>query len=220
MKKVVKILASVFVYCVLLSASIPKGPNIEKLPEYNDCNEWSKYVIYVDFSKSSCSDRLFIYDVGVEPELIYSGVVLHGCGGKSTPSKPEFSNEIGSNCSSLGEYTLEGTVRMKNGMEAIKLKGWSDTNSNAEARNIYIHPCTMATLLPFNLPGLNFPLTKASEGCFAVSYHTYDVIKYCMNKDIEIDDSFNQIENENRHDRTKLKAFYYGKSDNRRMERN
>ena len=97
---------------------------------------------------------------------------------------------------------------MKNGMEAIKLKGWSDTNSNAEARNIYIHPCTMATLLPFNLPGLNFPLTKASEGCFAVSYHTYDVIKYCMNKDIEINDNFNLLQNENRHDRTKLKAFY------------
>jgi len=70
MKKVVKILASVFAYCVLLSASIPKGPNIEKLPEYNDCNEWSKYVIYVDFSKSSCSDRLFIYDVGVEPDMM------------------------------------------------------------------------------------------------------------------------------------------------------
>ena len=78
----------------------------------------------------------------------------------------------------------------------------------------------MATLLPFNLPGLNFPLTKASEGCFAVSYHTYDVIKYCMNKDIEISDNFNLLQNENRHDRTKLKAFYYGKSDNRRMERN
>ena len=69
---------------------------------------------------------------------------------------------------------------MKNGMEAIKLKGWSDTNSNAERRGIYIHPCIMATLLPFNLPGVNFPLTRASEGCFAVSYHTYNQIKYYM----------------------------------------
>ena len=41
----------------------------------------------------------------------------------------------------------------------------------------------MATLLPFNLPGVNFPLTKASEGCFAVSYHTYNAIKSYMIQD-------------------------------------
>jgi len=40
-----------------------------------------------------------------------------------------------------------------------------------------------ATLLPFNLPGVNFPLTKASEGCFAVSYHTYNAIKSYMKQD-------------------------------------
>ena len=184
MKKIRKIIAVVFLSGVILSFCIPKGgPDwFRERPKY--LTEYpNTYEIIVDFSKPSCQDRLFIYKFNEEADLIYSGVVLHGCGGKSTPSKPEFSNEIGSNCSSLGVYTLEGIVKMKNGMEAIKLKGWSDTNSNAKKRGIYIHPSIMATLLPFNLPGVNFPLTKASEGCFAVSYHTYERIKYYMEKD-------------------------------------
>ena len=184
MKKIRKIIAVVFLSGVILSFCIPKGgPDwFRERPKY--LTEYpNTYEIIVDFSKPSCQDRLFIYKFNEEADLIYSGVVLHGCGGKSTPSKPEFSNEIGSNCSSLGVFTVEGIVKMKNGMEAIKLKGWSDTNSNAEKRCIYIHPSIMATLLPFNLPGVNFPLTKASEGCFAVSYHTYERIKYYMEKD-------------------------------------
>lgn len=134
--------------------------------------------IFVDFSKPSCQDRFWIYDGSRElNECVYSGVVLHGRGGNSTSSKPDFSNEIGSGCSSLGLYRLDGLVRMKNGMKAFKLIGLSKTNSNAEARHIYIHPSKLATLLPFNLPGLNFPLTNASEGCFAVSYPTFEYLK-------------------------------------------
>lgn len=184
MKKILKIIGYTFILCTILSYCIPKGgPNFDTWDKSHVRvnKSFSVYDILVDFSKPSCEDRLFIYDVSQDPQLIYSGVVLHGCGGNSTPSKPEFSNEIGSNCSSLGEYTLEGIVTMRNGMEAIKLKGWSNTNSNAEIRGIYIHPCVMATLLPFNLPGMNFPLTKASEGCFAVSYHTYNTIRRYMN---------------------------------------
>ncbi len=185
MKKLLKYLGILFLLIITISFLIPKGgPDwFHNRLKYISDESYNTYEIAVDFSKPSCVDRLYIYELNLEAELIYSGVVLHGCGGKSTPSKPEFSNEIGSNCSSLGEYTLEGIVKMKNGMEAIKLKGWSDTNSNAEKRGIYIHPSMMATLLPFNLPGVNFPLTKASEGCFAVSYHTYEAIKYYMKKD-------------------------------------
>jgi len=185
MKKLLKYLGILFLLLTTISFLIPKGgPDwFHNRLKYISDESYNTYEIAVDFSKPSCVDRLYIYELNLEAELIYSGVVLHGCGGKSTPSKPEFSNEIGSNCSSLGEYTLEGIVKMKNGMEAIKLKGWSDTNSNAEKRGIYIHPSMMATLLPFNLPGVNFPLTKASEGCFAVSYHTYEAIKYYMKKD-------------------------------------
>ena len=198
MKKYLKIIGIGFILCVVLSFCIPKGgPDWfrERKKYIKESYSYHTYEIAVDFSKPSCEDRLFIYDCTIGAELIYSGVVLHGCGGNSTPSKPEFSNEIGSNCSSLGRYTLEGIIKMSDGREAIKLKGLDNTNSNAEARGIYIHPSIMATLLPFNLPGMNFPLTKASEGCFAVSYHTYLMIKLYMD-----DEGFNH--------KTMLIAYY------------
>ena len=185
MKKLLKYLIIAFIAGIIISFCVPKGPEWTYIKD--EVPNFRTYEIHVDFSKSSCEDRLFIYDVSIDAHLIYSGVCLHGYGGKSTPSKPEFSNEIGSKCSSLGTYTLERIVRMKNGEEAIKLKGWSKTNSNAEERGIYIHSCLMASLLPFNIPGMNFPLTKASEGCFAVSWHTYNAIKYCMNHECEND---------------------------------
>ena len=182
-KRTLRTIGIAFTSCIILSFCIPKGgPDLEVFDNNHERIHKSKtsYEILVDFSKPSCEDRLFIYDVSNKGKLVYSGVVLHGLGGKSTPSKPEFSNKVGSNCSSLGEYTLEGIVKMKSGMGAIKLKGWSDTNSNAEKRGIFIHPSKMASMLPFNLPGVNFPLSKASEGCFSVSYHTYHAIKKYM----------------------------------------
>ena len=181
MKRILKIFTYIFILCIILSYLIPKGgPDWwRERPKYLSKDN-NTYEIIVDFSKPSCQDRLFIYKFYEEADLVYSGVVLHGCGGNSTPSKPEFSNKIGSNCSSLGKYTLEGIVKMKNGMEAIKLKGWDKTNSNAEARGIYIHTSLMATLLPFNIPKANFPLSNASKGCFAVSRHTYEKIKHYM----------------------------------------
>ncbi len=181
MKKVINYIVCLFILCIVFSYFIPKGgPDWFKERPENLTEHIHGYEIVVDFSKPSCEDRLFIYKSYETAELVYSGVVLHGNGGNSTPSKPEFSNEIGSNCSSLGLFTLEGLVKMKDGTEAIKLKGWDDTNSNAEIRGIYIHPCTMATLLPFNLPGMNFPLNNSSNGCFSVSYHTFNAIKYYM----------------------------------------
>jgi len=144
--------------------------------------------ILVDFSKPSCEDRLYIYN---EDDLCiayiyYTGPVLHGCGGKSTARTPEFSNEIGSNCSSLGVYELIEISRMNNGYPCIKLRGLSETNSNAETRHIYIHPSIMVSLLPFEIYGACFPLTHASEGCFAVSFQAFREIRKLFKADPNI----------------------------------
>ena len=118
MKKLLKYLIIAFIAGIIISFCVPKGPEWTYIKD--EVPNFRTYEIHVDFSKPSCEDRLFIYDVSIDAHLIYSGVCLHGYGGKSTPSKPEFSNEIGSKCSSLGTYTLEGIVRMENGEEAIK----------------------------------------------------------------------------------------------------
>lgn len=135
----------------------------------------TRYVVMVDFGKSSAQERLFVYDLE-EKEYIYSGVVQHGMGRNSTARKPEFSNEVGSKCSSLGMYRVAEYSRIY-GIDIVKipcfrLDGLSSTNSNARARGILIHPSLSTTLLPFEIWGMSLPLTFESYGCFAVSMHT------------------------------------------------
>ena len=95
------------------------------------------YVCFVNFEKWSCFDRLFVYDVR-KKEYIYSSRVQHGSGGKSTIFKPEFSNKVGSNCSSLGLYKITNLDRMNRNqkVECFRLRGLSSTNSNAERLKI------------------------------------------------------------------------------------
>lgn len=104
MKKLIIIFAFVgivFLGMVLYSFTTISRHAKEYIPEAVKLQEetGSSNIILVDFTKNSCSDRLFVFKDG---EPVYSGAVLHGNGRGNTPSKPVFSNEPGSNCSSLG----------------------------------------------------------------------------------------------------------------------
>ena len=157
-----------------------KSPNnaiidsvIERLP--SDAN----YLCIVNFGKHSCEERFFIYNVR-NNKYEYSGLVQHGNGKGNTASKPKFSNVIGSNCSSLGLYKITSKDNMHSwpGAPCFRMVGLDSTNSNAIARGILIHPSLTRTLMPFEIWGLNLPLTGESRGCFAVSCNTmYEISK-------------------------------------------
>ena len=135
----------------------------------------TKYLILVDFSKASAQERLYIYDVD-QLDFVYSGLVQHGLGRGSTARRPEFSNELGSKCSSLGLFKvaeLSKIHRIKTAdIPCFRLDGLSESNSNARRRGLLIHYSMTTTLMPFEIWGVPLPLTKESEGCFAVSAHT------------------------------------------------
>lgn len=139
------------------------------------------YICFVNFKKWSCFDRLYIYDVR-KKKYVYSSRVQHGSGGKSTVFKPEFSNKIGSNCSSLGLYKIIALNRMNRNrkVECFRLRGLSSTNSNAESRGILIHPGYCFSLIP-KFPGLVAPLI-GSRGCFTVSILTMQRLKQYYKK--------------------------------------
>lgn len=128
-------------------------------------------LIIVDFSKNSCRNRMYVYDIA-NRKLLYLCKVLNGKGGNH-----KFSNTIGSNCSSLGLYRISAHSKLNNGYPCLRLDGLQTSNSNARRRGIVVHPSVLASSLPFELPCLNFPLTNASLGCFSVSYHSYSKIK-------------------------------------------
>ena len=157
-----------------------KSPNnaiidsvIERLP--SDAN----YLCIVNFGKHSGEERFFIYNVR-NNKYEYSGLVQHGNGKGNTASKPKFSNVIGSNCSSLGLYkiTCKDNMHSWPGAPCFRMVGLDSTNSNAMARGILIHPSLTRTLMPFEVWGLDMPLTWESQGCFAVSCNTmYEINK-------------------------------------------
>lgn len=161
-----------------------KSPNnaiidsvIERLP--SDAN----YLCIVNFAKHSGEERFFIYNVR-NNKYEYSGLVQHGNGKGNTASKPKFSNVIGSNCSSLGLYKITSKDNMHSwpGAPCFRMVGLDATNSNAMARGILIHPSLTRTLMPFEIWGLDLPLTWESQGCFAVSCNTMYEISKRFNK--------------------------------------
>lgn len=68
-------------------------------------------VLDFDFTKSSRKHRFFVCDLK-KHEIISSSLCAHGSGKGSTITKPVFSNEVGSNCSSLGHYAITGRHKM------------------------------------------------------------------------------------------------------------
>ena len=136
--------------------------------------------IKVDFSKSSATRRFVVYDKNNSE--IFSCKCAHGQGGKSTRSKPEISNKVGSNCSSVGKFQIVGFY-VKGDIKYLRLKGLSSTNSNALKRGICIHNSKMVTKWKW-IPFFKLPLSNASNGCFAIDNDSMDkVIKmYKENK--------------------------------------
>jgi hypothetical protein len=118
----------------------------------------------VDYSKPSREERLFLVDI--DSGTVTSHLVAHGRGSDPahTGYLEHFSNEAGSAASSAGAYVTGDLYHGKYG-RALRLKGISDTNSNAQRRGIVVHSA------PYAEPEVIDRIGKLgrSEGCFALS---------------------------------------------------
>jgi len=82
--------------------------------------------------------RFFVYDLAKQ-QITARGLVAQGINTRpDTRGRLRFSNEPGSNCSSLGKYRIGQKYKGKFGT-AYKLHGLDKTNSNAYARAIVLH---------------------------------------------------------------------------------
>ena len=181
-KKIIKFLTvGVVVVLVIFVASVAWGRSFETSINPELCSELKSYCkrnglstgycIIVDFSIHSGKERLFVVDL-TNNRIDISGFCAHGVGKNfDCITKPKFSNEVGSNLSSLGHYRL-GKCRKtsKYNLSAIELHGLDKSNSNAYSRGILIH-----TGLPDNtIPGL--PCLPLSQGCFTIPTGTFKSI--------------------------------------------
>lgn len=124
------------------------------------------YCFLIDMSIHSGKNRFFVWNFN-ENKITHSGLVCHGMGKGSTPENPVFSNENGSNCTSLGKYKLGARSYSKYGIHIhYKMHGLEASNNNAFKRIVVLHsytPVPTEEIYPLHLP-MGFSL-----GCPVIS---------------------------------------------------
>lgn len=162
-----------------------KDIDYDHLKSYCHDNDLSEhYAVVVDFSYPSGKHRFFVCDLQTK-KIIASSLCAHGSGNGSTITKPVFSNEIGSNCSSLGHYAITGRHKMSStGLPSFRLKGLDPSNSNAMKRGILIHSARIVSLSRLGIFPFYLPLDKrVSSGCFAIDIDMMDMVGDLVDKE-------------------------------------
>ena len=166
-KKIIKITSIIF--CSLLivaggvcimSNSAPADLDVKTFELKSYCRFKgynTDYGILVDYSRHSFQQRFYVVDLNTG-EIVLKSLCGHGRGGDSSVFRGEFSNVPGSHCSSLGHYKIGRERKMYNyPVNAFELDGLDETNSNARARAILIHPS----------------VGPRSLGCVTLPFHRY-----------------------------------------------
>ena len=159
--------------------------NFHLLKEYSHKHGFSEnYAIVVDFGKPSGKHRFFVCDLKKQ-QVISSSLCAHGAGKGSTIFNPVFSNEVGSNCSSLGHYKITGRHKMSStGLPSFRLKGLDSSNSNALKRGILIHSAKLISYCRLGIFPFYLPLDKRiSSGCFAIDIDMMDFVGDLVDKE-------------------------------------
>ena len=156
--------------------------NLKEYCRKKDLSE--NYVIVVDYSKPSGKHRFFVCDLKKE-KIIASSLCAHGAGKGSTIFSPVFSNEVGSNCSSLGHYKITGRHQMSSsGLPSFRLQGLDTSNSNAMKRGILIHSAKLVSYCRLGIYPFYLPLDRRiSSGCFAIDIDMMDVVGNLVDKE-------------------------------------
>ena len=156
---IVALIIIAFVLCNLRPADFrDKADSLKSYCQERGYN--TNYGVLVDFGRLSLQKRLYVYDFN-KNEVVMKSLAGHGSGGNSTLLRPDFSNAHGSHCTSLGHYRIGKHRHMYNrpAVPAIEVHGLDNTNSNALARGILIHPAVG----PLSWGCVTLPVTRYAQ---------------------------------------------------------
>jgi len=125
-----------------LASAVGETEPAKRLIEYklkNDPSSRERYWAIVDFNQPSTSKRLYVFDAvekKVERYYVAHGRGSEGTAGNNIPAI--FSNQSGSNSSSLGIYRALDEYNGHHG-RSLRLEGLEPTNSNALSRAVVMH---------------------------------------------------------------------------------
>jgi len=137
------------------------------------------YALFVDYGIPSGKPRLFVWNFQ-HKKIVASTYVMHGPGGDSTAEQPHFSNQPGSECSSLGRFlvTKDHGHSLK---RSFRLKGMDFDNQSAYARGLMIHSSSWVDKWCWKK---YIPLHRSScQGCVTVSSRGMNYLWPFINKE-------------------------------------
>jgi hypothetical protein len=168
-------ICSMVVANLCFGSRLPK--NIEQKAEelYAYCQERgynTQIGILVDYSLYSGRNRYFVWDFA-KGEAVVSSVSPLGCGKGRSYGRGKFSNDPGSQCTSLGHYKI-GKERQMNSLnrKCFELDGLDSSNSNARSRLILLHPSSLPSISVYPLPIIS--AIPYSAGCITMPFSKYD----------------------------------------------
>jgi len=135
---------------------------VQKLKAFAVANNYdTTMAFFVDMQVKSGKPRFFVVDLATR-EIVKKGLVAHGKGNEKFTFDRKFSNDEGSNCTSLGIYKIGKAYNGAFGL-SYKLYGLNKSNSNALKRYVVLH--SMGSI-PY--AESKYPITQ-TEGCPAVA---------------------------------------------------
>jgi len=158
-----------------LASAVGETEPAKRLIEYklkNDPSSRERYWAIVDFNQPSTSKRLYVFDAvekKVERYYVAHGRGSEGTAGNNIPAI--FSNQSGSNSSSLGIYRALDEYNGHHG-RSLRLEGLEPTNSNALSRAVVMHTADYVSDAFIRETGR----IGRSEGCFAVERSVGDTL--------------------------------------------
>jgi hypothetical protein len=109
-----------------------------KLNDFNADHTYNNEIAFIaDMRIESGSNRFFVYDLKND-SVIAASLVTHGRCNKTWLNGRQYSNVIGSGCTSPGKYRIGKAYYGRFGL-AYKLHGLDETNSNAYQRYVVLH---------------------------------------------------------------------------------
>ena len=162
-----------------LAETVNQSVPAQRLAAYklaNHPNSNPRYWAIVDFNQPSTEKRFYLFDT--KAETVTPHFVAHGHGNGDAIREENylyakvFSNERGSNCSSLGIYKCLSPVVSAHHGNALQIDGLESTNSNAKARSVILHKADYVS----EAYKQTHHRIACSEGCFAVENSVVDTL--------------------------------------------
>lgn len=149
------------------SALLQQAVTLKKYALENDYD--TDYAFLINMSVKSGKKRFYVVNLRTMT-IENSALVAHGRGEERFTFDKDFSNNPGSNCTSLGRYKIGKSYTGQFGL-AYKLCGLDNSNSNAYKRFVVLHAMGCISYEETDMP------ICQSEGCPAVAPQFLEEIK-------------------------------------------